>query len=396
MATKAAASQNAEFMNTPILPHKYACASLLLVAIFLNPFAALAVDATNSSAPVRLREYHEYPSSSDPALKLFARFECATPTGILLVKMHGWHGGVKKPTSDNIPNPTERGYFVVEPEMRGRGDATGNPDCSGWELQDVIDAVEFARTNYHDRIESPQIVLLWGGSGGGGNAFALLGKFPDYFSAANVESGMSDYALWYQFDGKGEFRDEMEGVNGKDPRGRNPWIGGNPETNPEAYRSRGGLTTVGNLLTPTLVFHGSDDVRVPALHARLWAGAAQGLGRGALVTYHELAGVGDNRLHYANETKEQLTFRNRTDAAFLKGHRVPPVLPASGKFVVAGYLKTSRFEVVLDSIDHIAFLEYDLAANQFALKSETAKKATLRVRKEPGSAWQQSEIECKH
>jgi len=371
---------------------KYPGRLLLLAAIILNAFVAIAADGTNAA---RLREYREYPCSSDSALKLFARFECATPTGVLLVKMHGWHGGVKNPHSDSIPNPTEIGYFVVEPEMRGRGDATGNPDCSGWELQDVIDAVEFARANYRERIESPQVVLLWGGSGGGGNAFALLGKFPDYFSAANVESGMSDYALWYQFDSKGEFRDEMEGVNGKDPRGRNPWIGGSPETNPEAYRSRGGLTTVGNLLTPTLVFHGSEDIRVPPLHARLWVGAAQGQGRGALVTYHELAGVGDNRLHYANETKEQLMFRNRKDAAFLKDHRVPPVLPASSTFVVAGYLKTSRFEVILDSIDRIAFLEYDLAANQFTLKSENAKKATLRVRKESASAWQQSEIECK-
>ena len=238
-----------------------------------------------------LSEYRAYPATSDPALRLFARFSCATPTGILLVKMHGWHGQVKTAHSDNIPNSAANGYFVVEPEMRGRGDATGSPDCNGWELQDVIDAVEFAKRHYRDRIASPQIVLLSGGSGGGGNAYALVGKFPDYFSAAVMESGISDYLLWHVFDAKGEFRDEMEGVNGKDPKGRKPWIGGSPAMNSEAYRSRGGLTTVANLLTPSLLIHGAEDLRVPALHARLWAGAAQGQGHGPLVTYHELAGV---------------------------------------------------------------------------------------------------------
>lgn len=357
-----------------------------------NPLVALATDAAGASALPPLHEYLEYPSRVNPELRLFASFECAAPTGILLVKMHGWHGQVKTAHRDNVPDPAAREYFVIEPEMRGRGDATGNPDCNGWELQDVIDAVEFAKTHYHERISSPQIVLLWGGSGGGGNVYALLGKFPDYFSAAIVEAGMSDYALWHLLDRTGEFRDELEGVAGKDPRGLKSWIGGTPETNAEAYRSRGGLTTVGNLLTPTLIFHGADDVRVPALHARLWAGAAQGQGRGALVTYHELAGVGHDL--YAEESKEQQAFHSRTIEAFLRTHREPPVLPPKGSFIVAGYLKTARFEVALDSIDHVAQLEYNLPAKRFILRTATTKKATLRVRKDPGGAWEQSEVEC--
>lgn len=357
----------------------------------LTPFAARA-DATDAPAVPPLREYAQYPSSSDPSLKLFAQFRCSAPTGVLLVKMHGWHGGAKIAHTDNITNPLDRGYFIVEPEMRGRGEATGNPDCNGWELQDVIDAVEFAKVRYRDRIASPEVVLLWGGSGGGGNAYGLVGKFPDYFSAAIMESGMSDYGLWHVFDRKGEFRDEMEGVDGKDPKGRKAWIGGSPETNAEAYRSRGGLTTVGNLLTPSLIFHGSTDVRVPAMHARLWAGAALGQGRGGLVTYHEMAGVGDNRLHNANETKEHQTARVRTSEAFLRAHREPPALPSSGSLVIAGYVKTSRFEVILDSIDHVGRVDYDLTAGDFKVRAATAKRAILRVRQAAG--WQQSEVDC--
>lgn len=184
----------------------------------------------------------------------------------------------------------------------------------------------------------------------------------------------------------------MEGIAGKDSRGRPAWIGGSPETNAEGYRSRGGLTTVGNLLTPTLVFHGSEDVRVPAHHARLWVGAAHGQGRGGLVTYHEQVGVGDNRLHQANETKEQQVFRARVSDAFLQAHRTPSVLPQSGTLVVAGYLKTARFEVIFDSIDRVGRMDYDLASGRFELRSATANRATVRVRQ--GDGWTAREVNC--
>lgn len=359
--------------------------------------AGLAVLSLTGAAAVvgGMREYREYPSTSDAGLKLFASFSCAGESGVLLVKMHGWHGQVKTAHADNIPDPAERGYFVVAPEMRGRGDATGNPDCNGWELQDVIDAVEFAKRHYRERIVTPEIVLLSGGSGGGGNVYALLGKFPDYFAAASATSGMSDYALWFAFDRKGEFRDELEGSWAKNPKQWKAWIGGTPETNAEAYRSRGGITTVGNLLTPTIVFHGETDVRVPALHARLWVGAAHGQGRGGLVTYHELAGVGDARNHFGNETAEQKRGRARAGEEFFARHRVrPPVLPEKGSFVVAGYLKTARFEVALDSIDRVGRLEYDLGKGRFEVTANTARRATVRVRGADG-AWTEREVECR-
>lgn len=360
---------------------------------FPHPTLMLFVTLGASAAPAPLRNYREYPSSVDPQLRLFARFECAAPSGVLLVNLHGWHGAVKRPHADDVPDPLAKNHFVISPEMRGRGDATGQPDCNGWELQDVIDAVEFARRAYRERLASPEIVFLSGGSGGGGNALALVGKFPDYFTAARVYYGISDYALWHAFDRKGEFRDELEGLDGQDPRGRRPWIGGSPETNPEAYRSRGGLTTVGNLLTPTLVFHGSDDLRVPVLHARLWVGAAHGAGRGALVTYHEQAGVGDHR-HNGNETKEQLAFRNRTGDQFLRTPRTPPAVPDRGTFTIAGYLKTARFEVILDSIDYVGRVAYDLPAGRFEVFAPTARKAVVRVR-QPDGTWTQSETLCR-
>ena len=69
---------------------------------------------------------------------------------------------------------------------------------------------------------------------------ALMGKFPDYFAAAYGASGMSDYAEWYRMVSWWATRAgdiSMHTV-----------MGASPDEIPEAYASRGGLTTVENLL----------------------------------------------------------------------------------------------------------------------------------------------------
>ena len=318
--------------------------------------------------------YLDYPSSVDPALRLFAEFRVPDRPRRLIVSMHGWHGCVKKAHPDNVVPPPDPDWFDIQPEMRGRGDAAGKPDCNGWELQDVVDAVEFAKARFADRILDPDLVTLRGGSGGGGNVFALLGKFPDYFCRARSECGISDYALWHRNDADGEFRDELEGAG---------WIGGSPDTNPEAYLSRGGLTTVSNLLTPLLIFHGETDIRVPSEHSRRYAAEARRLGKGSLVTYHEFPGVG-TRSHYGNMTPEQETYRRDAGRAFLVANPKPLSIPRTGRFVVAGYLKTKEFEVVLDSIDRVCALNYDLDAERFDLAGPTARWADLRRRTAAG------------
>lgn len=320
--------------------------------------------------------YAEYPSSQDPELRLFADFAVPEKPRHILLQMHGWHGQVKAPHQDNVDMEPHPDWFLIRPEMRGRGHATGKPDCNGWELQDVVDAVEFAKTEFADRVRDPERVTLKGGSGGGGNVFALVGKFPDYFCRAQADCGISDYALWYRDDEVGEFRDELEGKG---------WIGGNPDTNAEAYSSRSGVSTAANLLTPLIVFHGEKDIRVPAEQSRRFAKEAERHGRSHLVTYHELKGVG-TRSHWGNITPEQQTFRQETGDAFLKRDSRPIDLPQRGGFVVAGYLKTRRFEIVLDSIDHVATLEYDLEAGRLDLTATSPRKATVKVRDDTG-AW---------
>jgi acetyl esterase/lipase len=325
--------------------------------------------------------YVEYPSTQEPALRLFASFQVPSSPKRILVDMHGWHGQVKKAHADNVAAaaPREGEWFKIAPEMRGRGDATGKPDCNGWELQDVIDAVEFAKREYADKVADPELITLHGGSGGGGNVYGLLGKFPDYFCRAHGDCGMSDYALWYRNDLDGEFRDELEGKG---------WIGGNPDDRPEAYASRGGLTTVLNLTTPLIVFHGETDIRVPSEQARRYVEKARRLGKGGLVEYHEFKGVGD-RKHFGNITPEQESFRLNAAREFLGRDPQPLQLPAQGRLIVGGYVKAKRLEVILDSIDHVAAVDYDLEAGHVAVSGPSARQATVRIRQADG-AWRES------
>lgn len=339
-------------------------------------------------------EYREYPSSQTPSLKLFAKF-CLPKkkSGWIVVYLHGWHGEILTEHTDDVTfAPPAVDSMIIKPEMRGRGSSTGNPDCSGWELQDVVDAVEFARREYREWIAEPDKVELHGGSGGGGNAFGLLGKFPDYFVAARVLFGLSDYALLFEQDRVGELRDEMEGPS---PNLRwKPWIGGSPATRPEAYASRGGLTTVRNLQTPTLVIHGDQDARAPVIQSRLWVGAAHGVGKGHLVEYHELRGVGRVGGHTGGLTPERMEAElNQPQRRFANVARHTVAIPDRGDFVVAGYLKTRQFEVIFDSVDCIGRVEYDLPRQEFKVFARTAREALLRTRRADGG-WSSQRVTC--
>lgn len=309
-----------------------------------------------------------YRSSQDTLLELWALVRLPRSRSCIMVTAHGWHGALNDPDPD-----IGRGdYLHIEVDMRGRAFSDGRQDASGWELQDWIDAVEFAKREYADHISDPDCVYAEGGSGSGGNVYAIVGKYPDYFAAAVVHAGMSDYALLYEQDEIGEFIDEME---------EQGWIGGSPETRAEAYRSRGGLTTVGNLLTPLHIDHGETDVRVTVAHARRYARAAAE--RGSEIRYLEWPNVGD-RQHWTNMTGEQRDQLRRSVRSWLLAHDSPPVLPDSGAFTVAGFLKTRRFEVLLEDIDRIGSLRYEIADSagpwRFVLTAPTSPGATLRVR----------------
>ena len=264
------------------------------------------------------------------------------PGPIVLIS-HGWHQSVMPPerTSEN-PYPE---FLTVQVDMRGRKYSTGKPDCNGLELYDFYDTYLFIKEHYKKYISDPRQVYYIGGSGGGGNGFSIIGKFPDLFCSALILCGISDYAEWFKQDEIGEFRDEMI-----------PWIGGTPEQMNEAYKSRSGITTVENILTPAYIIHGETDIRVPVSHSRNFVGKSTAYNKP--VSYLELKGVG-TRNHWGNIGPEQEKEKKLMSARALEKHS-PPILPTKGELIVAGYVVTKHFSVFMDSIDQVGLIEYDL------------------------------------
>jgi len=329
---------------------------------------------------VFLRRAHlrKYKSSVDPDLTLWAVVALPSQPSCILVTAHGWHGGLSGPEKYNgidfrryLPDflfTDSPQYLLVDVDMRGRVFSDGRPDASGFELQDWIDAVEFAKAEYAEYISDPECVYAEGGSGSGGNVYALVGRFPDYFAAAAVHAGMSDYARLYEEDEVGEFRDDMEGDG---------WIGGSPRTNPEGYRSRGGLTMVENVHTPIHIDHGDTDVRVPVAHARQFVDALRS--RGRAVRYLEWQNVGDRR-HFTNMTPEQYLLRDLSKQNWFRMHTKPPRLPKEGELVVAGFVKTKDFEVILDDMDRIGTVSYEIGNEPWHFRISAAGSSSVTLR----------------
>ncbi|TMV52690.1 hypothetical protein FE783_00390 [Paenibacillus mesophilus] len=306
-----------------------------------------------------------YESSREAGLMLAARIVKPAKPSYIVVGTHGWHASLSRYRPMEEPDPNNR-YLRIEVDMRGRAFSDGAADCNGWELLDVIDAVEYAKEQYKEYIVDPEVVYFESGSGGGGNGMAIVGKFPDYFAAATAFCGISDYGMWYDNDTVGEFRDDMD-----------VWIGCTPQSNAEAFRARSGLHLIGNLHTPIYLAHGDRDVRVPAKHSRLFAAKAKEAGKGRLVRYDELPGVGAAN-HWDQASDEQLAYIFGQSDVNRSLHREPIRLAPKGRLVVGGYVITKHFEVVLDSPDRMAIVDYDLHSGSFAVTCESPGGYTIR------------------
>lgn len=284
-----------------------------------------------------------------------------------MLYLHTWKGSRFQMVRD-VGNKTwwHDTFFVIGVSMRGRGSegkpvSQGKADCGGWELQDLIDGAIFAQKKYAKFIPAGGPVYAMGHSGGCGNVMSVAGKFPDFFTALCGGSGMADYARWYR---------ECPGYRGTmDER-----IGGIPDEMPEAYASRGGITTVENLLTPMYLVHGTKDKAVPHRLTGIYADRAKELGK--TIKYE----LWEDIEHGAWGHYDKMV-------AFMLRRQRPPEIPAKGRFVVAGYLKTRKFEVILPSIDAVGGIRYSLQEPlRFTIACEREGTVRLRVPSDPGKS----------
>lgn len=308
----------------------------------------------------RYCDFIYYQSSVDPELTLAMRILKPEQPSYIQAGTHGWHMSIPK---FEEYSEAQSKYLRVDVDMRGRAFSDGQQDCNGWELLDVIDAIEYVKRHYSEYILDPDVVYFQSGSGGGGNAFAIAGKFPDYFAHVVSMCGMSDYALWHRNDQVGEFRDELD-----------VWVG--DIQNEAAYASRSGITFVENLCAPMAITHGDGDIRVPEYHSAQYVRKAQELGKGDLVTYKKLVGIG-GKDHFTNITPEGMDQVVEFCETQRSAHRQPVRIPRKGRMVIGGYLYTKDFSVILDSIDKLASIEYDLDRQLFRITGVEENEYTL-------------------
>lgn len=300
-----------------------------------------------------------YRSSVTPGIKLAMLIYKPEKPSYILATTHGWHMSIPK-YEENNDKPSD--YLRVMVDMRGRAFSEGKQDCNGLELFDVYDAIEYVKIHYKDYIIDDEIIYYEGGSGAGGNALALASKFPDYFAAISALCGISDYALWFNNDKVGEFKDEMF-----------PWIGCSPDENPEAYRSRSGIDSITNLRSPMFIAHGHDDIRVPCYHSSNYYKKSQELGYGDKVKYWEVPNAGGID-HWTNITEENAKRIDDLSEENRVKNRKPIILEKKGNLIIPGFLVTKYFIVLLDDINSVATISYDIEKDIYEINSKVNYK----------------------
>ena len=131
-------------------------------------------------------------STEQPALFYAPR---ADEPALLLVGLHTWSGNYLQATSAPYAKwCIERGWAFIHPDFRG---PNWTPPAAGSDLvvQDIIDAVEYARKNAN--VDGNRVYLV-GASGGGHASLLMAGRAPEIWAGVSAWVGISDIKAWYE------------------------------------------------------------------------------------------------------------------------------------------------------------------------------------------------------
>lgn len=316
----------------------------------------------------------------------------------IVVVMHGY-----SPTNGNFGNVRanaqrlrDAGFFAISVAMRGRDGSDGVRDSGGVEIYDIYDAVESVKAAYPQLVDETNIHIT-GYSGGGGNVMSALTKFPDYFRAGSSFFGMSDYGhdpstSWYAEGAASNHQSQLRTDVG------DPTLGDSLVA--DRYMARASYrAAANNPYSEVHLFVNANETVCPPINITKY--------RDAAVAGASTAGEFDNiSVHIAPVTpqKYQDFNRNRQNEAselqwwphgfptpdqqaagegwylnrVLSGEIAQPVLNSSDQLVVAGFVKTTPFELFIgDGQNGAGVLDYSLsaAAKSFHLEIETSNLA---------------------
>ena len=230
---------------------------------------------TNWSFPVNTRYMVStgvtYPSTLDELdLKMDIGYDSTLTNAPVLLILHG-HSSIFSGT-DIVQRLAKKGIFAIQTYKRGFNGSEGVSDDGGREIQDFVDAVEYVKANYGSYVDENNINVA-GYSGGGGNAYGLVTKFPDYFNSAQIFFGMSDYghdpqdSWWYN------------GASTSQKNIMSTRIGGTPTDVPDNYYSRAlYLGAKNNPDTNIQLFYDTAEAVVPPVNATQYTTVATAAG----------------------------------------------------------------------------------------------------------------------
>lgn len=262
------------------------------------------------------------------------------------------------------------GLFCVAPDMRGHGDSAGTHDCGALQICDLVDALREAAAAFPAECDRARINAV-GYSGGGGNVYALVTKFPELLQAGASFFGISDYALWHETRGRPDCNATMERA-----------IGGTPAEVPARYAARSALRAVGNNPHTRLhVFWDEAETACPPVLNERFLEAAQRLGYGNGVAHCSRAG---DAARWHHGYRRNVADLYAGDALFTPDFLAPPQpwrLPLRGELDVCGYVVTARFAVWIGdgTAGHVR-IRYDASGHAPSVEIlEGEAPAALRV-----------------
>jgi len=310
-----------------------------------------------------------YGSTIDAIDDLYAKYAYLPNINNLpiLILMHGFHQHISDFTNNDVFNRLARyGVFVCAVSMRGSDDSSGSHDSSGRELYDILDAINYVKTNFPNVVDANRVAIV-GYSGGGANALGCAIRFPDTFTDVIAHFPISDYGYsnpdgwWYH------------AVSSR-PLIENS-IGGTPATVPNKYHSRAFNLGITNYTGKLHLYHDNDDSIVPLINTQ------------KVVQTLDLAGMTNYSVSYTSSVNVNRWLHALPNAVAsvrwtedywcpVVTKKVNPVwtIPVSGSIKAMGYLETKHFNIWLgDGTEHVADVVYNTSTDSYTVTPLTGE-----------------------
>lgn len=320
----------------------------------ISPFRHYLPIAAGGVVTIQRITYHS--SIDDLTLTAIIAYPAGAEDLPVVAIMHGFDQQAAEFGEATIRRFAGYGLMAVFVDMRGRGDSGGERDIGGREIQDIVDAVNHVIATYPAETDATQIHIV-GYSGGGGNVYSALAKFPDFFNSGVAFFGISDYGDWYKNGGNTELMDR--------------WIGGSPAAYPERYQARSGVLGITNYTGGHLwMFHDADDGFVRIAQT---VNVVDALNRAGLNNFeaHITTELDSPRwLHgLPNPDRPVVQAEAQFIQAYLAGTYPAWTVPETGTLTVIGHVQTKRFSVWLRAVgseiygvDAVAIVDYGVGS----------------------------------